>query len=452
MKRTKLLLLLLVILGVVALTAGVVGCGDDGATDTTAAVGETTSSTAAGTDSTTATTASGSDTTVAPSTGEAETIRIGLLTNKGWPLGVNFLKNMDVWKAMVNDAGGFDVGGKMYKIDFISYDHTGDQASAISYMNRLIFEDKVQYVFSDPSVVDPLVPLAEKNSVIYCTSFPTETLTNEANNFAFLADGMVAASGLIPNWLSTAYPGKNKMIVIYPDSDMGHIAAETGGGTVFLKALGFELTQIFVPANQTDMSSIGTKIASTSPDFVMCQATGDAVQGSVFNSAITAGYTGLFVNGGTQAIDDARAFISAEALENMIQFAADYAMDPPASAVAQTFKDEWIKQNGNFESGSLAIGEPFTPWLIAAMQKAGSIDPTALGPVIKDGLEWQAGCATLRMVGMNKQGPPTHQVMLNTSTLKVENGQGVVMEAVSLDQMIEWYYANVAALDAASGN
>ncbi|MBN1322201.1 MAG: ABC transporter substrate-binding protein [Thermoleophilia bacterium] len=449
MKKTKLLFLLLVILGVVALTIGVVGCGEGGTTETTAAPGETTSSTA-GTDSTTATTASGPDTTAAA--GQTGTIKIGLLTNKGWPLGVNFLKNMDVWKAMVNDAGGFDVAGTKYMLEMVSYDHTGDQAQAISYMNRLIFEDKVQYVFSDPSVVDPLVPLAEKNSVIYCTSFPTEALTNEANNFAFLADGMVAASGLIPNWLSTAYPGKNKMIVIYPDSDMGHIAAETGGGTVFLKALGFELTQIFVPANQTDMSSIGTKIASTSPDFVMCQATGDAVQGSVFNSAITAGYTGLFVNGGTQAIDDARAFISAEALENMIQFAADYAMDPPASAVAQAFKDEWIKQNGNFESGSLAIGEAFTPWLIAAMQKAGSVDPTALGPVIKDGLEWQAGCATLRMIGKNKQGPPTHQVMINTSTLKVEDGEGVVMEAISLEQMIEWYYANVAALEAAAGN
>ena len=437
--KTRLVLVSLLILGVFALALGIAGCGSDTTTTTTAAPATDT------------TAAPSSDTTAAP-TGEAETLRIGLLTNKGWPLGVNFLMNMDVWEAMVNNAGGFDVGGKKYKIEFVSYDHTGDQAQAISYMNRLVFEDKVRYVFSDPSVVDPLIAIAEKNKVIYACSFPTQALIATTNNYSFYADATVTLSGNIPNWLKQAYPGKNKIAVIYPDSEMGHVAAEVGGGTVFIKSLGFELTQIFVPPAHTDLSSIGTKIATVNPDFVTCQATGDQIQGSVFNAAYAAGYRGVFVNGGAQSIEDGKAFINPDALNLMVQFASGLAFDPPTNDVGKAFKAEWIAQNGNFENGSLDIGEPFTPWLIAAMQKAGSIEPDALGPAVKSGLTWTGAFGSYQMIGPNSPDDPTTQCMVDISTMKVVDGVGVLVDYFPLEQTIKWYYENVAALAASQGN
>jgi ABC-type branched-subunit amino acid transport system substrate-binding protein len=283
--------------------------------------------------------------------------------------------------------------------------------------------------------------------VIYACSFPTETLTATTNNYAFYTDANVTQSGLIPNWLKTDYPGKNKIVVIYPDSQLGHIAAETGGGTVFLKSLGFELTQIFVPPTQTDLSSIGTKIATQKPDFVMCQATGDAIQGSVFNAAYQSGYRGLFVNGGTQSVDDAKAFIKPDALNSMVQFADGMAFDEPVNETGKKFKAEWIKQFGNFETGSMCIGEPFTPWLIAAMQAAGSTDPTKLGPVVKNGLKWECGYGSMQMISP-KKGEPTTQCMGSSASLKVVDGVGVKVGDLTLDQMITWYYQNVDALAA----
>jgi branched-chain amino acid transport system substrate-binding protein len=447
-KAAKTLMVVLLLVAVAAMAFGLAACGSDNTTATaasTATTGSATTATSAGTDTTAGTAPASSDTTAAA--GPAQTIKIGLIVNKAWPLGVNFLKNIQVWQTMVNDAGGFDVGGTKYKIDTVSYDSNGDQATAVSYMNRLIFEDKVKYVFSDPSVVDPLVPIAEKNHVIYACSFPTETLTATTNNYAFYTDANVTQSGLIPNWLKTDYAGKTKIVVIYPDSQLGHIAAETGGGTIFLKALGFQLTQIFVPPSQTDLSSIGTKIANDKPDFVMCQATGDAIQGSVFNAAYASGYRGMFVNGGTQSVNDAKAFINPDPLNNMVQFADGLAFDTPANPTGEKFKAEWIKENGNFDTGSMCIGEPFTPWLIAAMQKAGSVDPEKLGPVVKNGLQWECGYGTMQMIAP-KKGDPTTQCMGSSASLKVVDGKGVKVKDLSLDQMIEWYYQNVDMLAA----
>lgn len=453
MRTAKTLIVVLLLVAVAVMTIGVAACGSDTTTTTaasTATTGSDTTATSAATETTAATAPASSDTTAA--VGPAQTIKIGLIVNKAWPLGVNFLKNIQVWQNMVNEAGGFDVAGTKYTIETVSYDSNGDQAAAISYMNRLIFEDKVKYVFSDPFIVDPLIPIAEKNKVIYACSFPTQALTATTNDYAFYADATVTLSGEIPNWLKLAYPGKNKMVVIYPDSQMGHIAAETGGGTVFIKALGFELTQIFVPPTAADLSSIGTKIAQINPDFVTCQATGDQIQGSVFNAAYQAGYRGLLVNGGAQSVDDGKAFINPDPLNQMIQFASGIAFDPPKNDVGVAFKAAWIKEFGNFEGGSLCIGEPFTPWLIAAMQEAGSVDPDKLGAVIKTGLNWTSSFGTFQMIGPSAPTDPTTQCMVDIWTQKVVDGKGVDMDHYNLDQTIKWYYENVAALAASQGN
>src|SRR5262245_28459585 len=47
---------------------------------------------------------------------------------------------------MINDDGGFDIGGTKYKIEIVSVDDKMDPRVAIAGTERLIYEDRIKYI------------------------------------------------------------------------------------------------------------------------------------------------------------------------------------------------------------------------------------------------------------------------------------------------------------------
>ena len=54
----------------------------------------------------------------------------------------------DLWKDIVNEAGGIDVDGKKYKIDIVYYDTKSETQTAAKLVEKLIVEDKVQFLLA----------------------------------------------------------------------------------------------------------------------------------------------------------------------------------------------------------------------------------------------------------------------------------------------------------------
>ncbi len=57
---------------------------------------------------------------------EVKSLKIGILTNLGWPLGLDMKRYLDVVVPLYNKKGGLAIGGDRYQIDLIVYDSKND--------------------------------------------------------------------------------------------------------------------------------------------------------------------------------------------------------------------------------------------------------------------------------------------------------------------------------------
>ncbi len=166
--------LAVLILALLAFPLLVVACGGTttettaGGTATTAAPTETT---AAPTDTTTA--AGSTETTAAAAT---ETIRIGAVIWTQWPLGYDMKRGVDVMVALDNANGGIQIGDKKYKVEFDFVESNNDQATTMSGLNKLIHEDKVQFLITDTMYPSAVFAETERNKVVTLTGCPIPTM------------------------------------------------------------------------------------------------------------------------------------------------------------------------------------------------------------------------------------------------------------------------------------
>lgn len=70
------------------------------------------------------------------------------LTGPLAPEGVRQRQGFDAWAIAVNEAGGIKVGGDIYKIEIVYLDYQSNTPRAVQSAERLINEDKVQFLFA----------------------------------------------------------------------------------------------------------------------------------------------------------------------------------------------------------------------------------------------------------------------------------------------------------------
>src|ERR1022692_1352563 len=58
------------------------------------------------------------------------------------------MRGFELWRDEVNAAGGIKVGGKQYKINFVTYDDESQNTRVQQLYTRIIVQDKAQFLFS----------------------------------------------------------------------------------------------------------------------------------------------------------------------------------------------------------------------------------------------------------------------------------------------------------------
>ncbi|MBP1696936.1 MAG: Extracellular ligand-binding receptor, partial [Deltaproteobacteria bacterium] len=99
----------------------------------------------------------------------------------------NMVKNgYELWKDYVNDKGGVDVAGKKYKVTVIYYDDQSDPQVSAKLTEKLITEDKVQFLLGPYSSGITLATsaIAEKYDIINmaCTANADSVYTRGYKN------------------------------------------------------------------------------------------------------------------------------------------------------------------------------------------------------------------------------------------------------------------------------
>jgi branched-chain amino acid transport system substrate-binding protein len=441
------LLLLILMVGLIAVVA--IGCGSS-STSTTAATAATTASTSASSSTTssvatTATTVASTTTTPASTATTAaatETLKIGMVLWKGWPVGVELANTVDVMVTMANDAGGVDIGGKKYKIEVVTYDSDNNQDTAVTAMNRLVFQDKVKYVFNDSTGIEALVPIAEKNKVVLIAMGVAPALFSPENQYTFSGDGLWTGSDGILAWVRATYPDKTKVALTFTDDQMGHMSAQAAAASWPAEGFAVVGTEFF-PSGQTDMSAVATRVMSSNPDIVYPSGSGPSAVADITKAVYGRGFKGLFVLAGASAASTLSAFIPNDALSQCVGYAYDTEFDPALTPEAQAFKDAWVKKNGKWTDPEV-FGTQFFSLLTTAMQKAGSTEPDAIVAAIHGGLEWQSPAGKLRMISAQPGGTVTNVAILGYAVKKIVDGKPVLLDTVSMDQMVKSYYDFIA--------
>jgi branched-chain amino acid transport system substrate-binding protein len=80
-----------------------------------------------------------------------DVIRIGAplpLTGPLSPEGIKQKQGYDLWAELANSKGGIKAGGKSYKVEIVYVDYASNTPRAVQTAERLITEDKVNFLFS----------------------------------------------------------------------------------------------------------------------------------------------------------------------------------------------------------------------------------------------------------------------------------------------------------------
>ena len=80
-----------------------------------------------------------------------DVIKIGAplpLTGPLSPEGMKQQRGNNLWAETVNAKGGIKVGGKTYKVEIVYVDYASNTPRAVQSAERLITEDKVNFLFS----------------------------------------------------------------------------------------------------------------------------------------------------------------------------------------------------------------------------------------------------------------------------------------------------------------
>jgi branched-chain amino acid transport system substrate-binding protein len=430
--------LITLLLGIMVMLMAAAGCSSDSATTDTTPGGSITSVSSGG-----STTSSAESTeTTSEATEVTETLRIGLVVYKGWAVGLDLANTADIMTAVINDAGGLEVGGKKYQIELVVYDSDNTQDGAVTAMNRLVFEDKVKYVLNDSTGVEALIPIAENNGVVLLAMGVAPALFSLDNHYTFPADGSYAGSPAILGWLKDNFPEKKTVALAFTDDQMGHANAEVQ--TQSWTTAGFEVVATeFFPSGQTDLSAVATKVMSANPDIVWPNGSGPTLSEGIVKAVYERGYKGLFAMGNATLATTLLEMVPEAALTNYVNYGYDVEFDPALTTIAESFREAWIKKNGEW-TGPEVSGASFCSCLASAAQKAGSIEPDAIAAAISSGLEWDSPAGALRMVSLEENGSYTNIGLLAYNVKKIVDSEPVFQGTISLDRMEELFYQLVA--------
>ncbi len=219
----------------------------------------------------------------AESSSEVKVIRLGAAvseTGKYAREGKDTRQGYETWRKWVNEEyGGIKVGDERYKVEIIYYDDEGDPDTAARLVEKLITEDKVDFLLGpySSSLTKSTSAIAEKyNKIMIEGNGASESLFERGfkNLFAVLTPaGNYTQSGL----KLLADQGAKTMVLAYEDTAFPTSVAE--GAQRWAQEYGIEVLAVETyPKDVADVSGIMSKFKDLNPDIF--------VGGGHFNDAL----------------------------------------------------------------------------------------------------------------------------------------------------------------------
>lgn len=197
-------------------------------------------------------------------------IKFGSLVPLQFKEGLEIKKWNDLFAKIINEQGGWLIGGQRYKVEFYTYDVAyWDQTKTLAAVEKGIYQDGVKIFTNDFGDVPDLTALnANKNKVLVLGVGFGDDIVSTKYQYFFRPFGGFFTSGT--NYLigrDFYNKGARTTLACTMEGEMGRIAAEQYTGAEALAGLKV-LPPVFFGADTVDYGPIATKIKSLNPDMV----------------------------------------------------------------------------------------------------------------------------------------------------------------------------------------
>jgi len=365
----------------------------------------------------------------------AETLKIGVLLDYGFPLHVMYKNELDAIVPDFNNKGGLVIQGKKYNIEVIVYDDKFNAETARSAVERLIYRDKVKFIMGDETA-DAWLPLTEANKIIVTCAGPSPKVRGPDHKYVFQSTSLNTQSPVAWAWFSKAHPEMKKVCAVFTDDVKGH--AEGKNLERLCEVFGQKIMDIiYYPPDTTDFSAIATRLKNLKPDVFTTCAGGPVQDALAFKSMKEAGWDGqIFSYVGLSPVG-IKKIISLDFVEGMIGCLNGVDLPTPLP-LSQKYKDIYTAKHGKWD-------DPFVlhinNWylLMAALEQAQSLDSDKIAAHIAKGMKFvspQGSAMTVSRPDLNN--PRCVDTLYEVYIGRIKKGVTERIEDIPLDKGFEY--------------
>ena len=212
--------------------------------------------------------------TASPALAADDMLTIGFTVSRTGKLNNDSIAQMrgfELWRDELNDQGGIKVGGKQYKVNFVSYDDESVNARVQQLYTRIINQDKAHFLFSPYSsgLVATAAIVSEQYGRIMLTTGAAEEKTYKLGNKnlfqvyspadLYLAGAIEAVKELNP---------KSQVALVYKDDPFSKAVLQSARKQVSEAGLTTVLDEAYSPET-TDFGPAINKVISAKADVLL---------------------------------------------------------------------------------------------------------------------------------------------------------------------------------------
>ncbi|MFA4913815.1 MAG: ABC transporter substrate-binding protein [Burkholderiaceae bacterium] len=305
-----------------------------------------------------------------------ETLKIGALvtlSGAGAAWGQGMKNAAEIAAAEVNEAGGLDVGGKKYKVNVVAYDDKYQANEAVTVANRLVFEDKVQYIIGPVGSAPVLAiqPITEKQKVILLTLGFTNKALEKSKPYTFRPNVTTAeVSQPQIDWL-VKNKGVKKVGALFPNDETGQQIAKDLQAA-YKKAGADLLASEFFERDRVDFVPLLTRMAARGIDAIELDGNSPTTAGLIVKQAREIGFTGKIIRTGGPATQEIANVAGVESVEGMFV----HTPIDPELASTKKYADRYAASYKHAMNGFSPAFYDGTRMMFEAMKRAGTVTDT----------------------------------------------------------------------------
>lgn len=305
------------------------------------------------------------------------------LTGTESKTGGRFKQGYDLAVELENADGGIDLGGKKIPVQLNLLDDTTDQAKAVNLAQRLITQDKVNFLLGTYStaVVEAQSTVAEQNQIPYVNGGGAATsIYAKGYKWVFGALAPVAnLAGTEMQWIDQqqaagALPKPSRIAIVWENTSHGKDFRKGVRDFTAAHSAGYQVvTDESFALDGKDFSAILSKVRSTHADLLMIDAHLPdfiTMQRQYLSSAMCAK---VITYGARGTESDARAALGAAGV-NYILSAVWWNKQLGNAGLNKEFVDKFKARYGTEPEWYQALGYEAARSLFTAIAQAGTVD------------------------------------------------------------------------------